>query len=94
MKVNFRPFPVSNVLRRGKSKTSKVSEYLTYFEGVVFDGFDNIFEEHFGCERMAMVNNRFSISPVPTVQLHASATLHQRSASKENIHDQLVILHP
>lgn len=29
---------------------------------------------------MAMVNNRFSISPVPTVQLHASAALQQRSA--------------
>ena len=48
-----------------------------YFEGVVFDGLDDISEEHFGCEGVAMVDDGLPARPVPTVELHAATALHQ-----------------
>lgn len=60
-------------------------QYLTYFEGVFFDGFDDVFEEHFRCECIAVVNNRLAISPIPTVQFHTATALHQCSAWTENL---------
>lgn len=63
--------------------------YLTYFEGVIFDGFYDVFEEHFGCECVAVVNNRLAVSPVPAVQFHTATALHQRSAGLENLHENL-----
>lgn len=54
-----------------------------YFEGVVFDSLDDVSEEHFGCEGIAVINDRLPVSTVPTVQLHTAAALHQRSAEKE-----------
>ncbi len=68
--------------------------HLTYFEGVVFDGFDDVSEEHFGCECVAVINNRLAVSPIPTVQFHAAAALHQCSAWKENLCENLGSLLP
>lgn len=53
---------------------------LSHFEGVVFDGFDDVPEEHFGGDGVTMVDNRLAVGPVPAVELHAAAALHQRSA--------------
>lgn len=54
--------------------------YLTYLEGKVFDGFDDVSEEHLGCKCVAMVNDRLAVSPIPTVEFHTATALHQGSA--------------
>lgn len=69
--------------------SGKVFLHLTHFEGVIFNGFDDIFEEHFGCEGVAVINDRLSIASVPAVELDTPATLHQRSVRRENIGDHL-----
>lgn len=63
--------------------------YVTYFEGVVLDGFDDVSEEHFGCERVAVVNDRLAVSAIPAVQFHTATALHQCSARQESLHENL-----
>ena len=45
------------------------------FEGVVADRDDDVAEEDFRRERMAVVNDGFAVVTVPTVEFHAAATL-------------------
>lgn len=83
--LNGRMIDISSLIH----PAARVTQYLTYFEGVLFDGFDDVSENHFGCECVAVVNNRLSISPIPTVQLYTATALHQCSARKENLHENL-----
>lgn len=78
------------LLQSYDSEEMRIQSHLTYSEGVVFNGFDNVSEEHFGGESVAVVNNRLSVSAVPTVQLHTATTLHQSPARKEDPHNHLL----
>lgn len=81
----------TNENRNGKYGQSSPTGviYVTYFEGVVFDSFDDISEEHFGCECVAVVNNRLAVRAIPTVQFHTATALHQCSARKKSLHENL-----
>lgn len=39
----------------------------SHFEGVVFDGFDDVSEEHFGGDCVAVVDDRLTVGPIPAV---------------------------
>lgn len=39
----------------------------SHFEGVVFDGFDDVSEEHFGRDCVAVVDDRLAVGPIPAV---------------------------
>lgn len=40
---------------------------LSHFEGVVFYGFDDVSEKHFGCDCVAVVDNWLAVGPIPAV---------------------------
>lgn len=50
-----------NTVMRGK-KTR-----LSHFEGVVFDGFDDVSKEHLGRDCVAVVDDRLAVGPIPAV---------------------------
>lgn len=45
----------------------KKKQLLSHFEGVVFDGFDDVVEEHFGRDCVAVVDYGLAVWPVPAV---------------------------
>lgn len=40
---------------------------VSHFESEVFDGFDDVSEEHFGRDCVAVVDNRLAVGPIPAV---------------------------
>lgn len=55
-----------------------------HLEGVLSDGLNDFFKEHFGGERVPMVDHGLSFITVPAVQLNTATPLMQSSKHTQN----------
>ena len=75
--------------KKDKHKLSPYDSFVcTHFEGVLFNGLDDVFEEDLGRERVAVVDDGLSVGSVPAVQLHTATALHQCSEDTAHQHSQ------
>lgn len=58
-----------------------------HLEGVLSDGLDDFFKEHFGGERVSVEDHGLSFITIPAVQLNTSTALMQSSKHAHKTHE-------